>query len=286
MNNEELITMQQLNKSHMNDLLSLATIVGWDYDLEEIQTLLFSGTMFGHITLEKTVISCAAIIPYGARLASIGMVIVHPNYRGRGLAKALLIHCMNQVPRNMALMLIATKEGRPVYEKLSFKEYSHVTKLLGEGKQMKLVELDGYTIHPLEKTDLEEMLVLDQAAFGSSRVLFLENRIKQAKDSLVLKNRKGVIVGYALTVKKPSNLVIGPIVAQDDEQAILLIQTIIANNPGSIRIDVVEGKNKVIEDLQKLGFQIANRPPVMVKNIEAFAKRNNCLYAIAAQAYG
>jgi predicted GNAT family N-acyltransferase len=285
MNNEELITMQQLNKSHMNDLLSLATIVGWDYDLEEIQTLLVSGTMFGHITLEKKVVSCAAIIPYGAKLASIGMVIVHPNYRGRGLAKVLLIHCMNQLPRNMALMLIATKEGRPVYEKLSFKEYSHVTKLLGKGKQMKLV-LDGYTIHQFVKTDLEEMLVLDQAAFGSSRVLFLENRIKQAKDSLVLKDRKGVMVGYALTVKKPSNLVIGPIVAQDDEQAILLIKTIIANNQGSIRIDIVEGKNTIMEELQKLGFQIVNRPPVMVKNIEAFPKRNNCLYAIAAQAYG
>lgn len=285
MNNEELLTMQQLNKSHKNDLLSLATIVGWDYDLEEIQTLLYSGTIFGHITLEKKVISCAAIIPYGSKLASIGMVIVHPNYRGRGLAKTLLLQCMNQVPKNMALMLIATKEGRPVYEKLAFKEYSHVTKLLGEGKRMKL-ELDDYTIHPLEQTDLEEMFIFDQAAFGSSRVLFLENRIKQAKDSLVLKNRKGVMVGYALTVKKTSNLVIGPIVAQDEEQAILLIKTIIANNQGSIRIDIVEGKNTITEELQKLGFQIVNRPPVMVKNMETFPKRNNCLYAIAAQAYG
>jgi len=285
MNNEELLTMQQLNKSHKNDLLSLATIVGWDYDLEEIQTLLYSGTIFGHITLEKKVISCAAIIPYGSKLASIGMVIVHPNYRGRGLAKKLLLQCMNQVPKNMALMLIATKEGRPVYEKLAFKEYSYVTKLLGEGKRMKL-ELDDYTIHPLEQTDLEEMFIFDQAAFGSSRVLFLENRIKQAKDSLVLKNRKGVMVGYALTVKKPSNLVIGPIVAQDEEQAILLIKTIIANNQGSIRIDIVEGKNTITEELQKLGFQIVNRPPVMVKNMETFPKRNNCLYAIAAQAYG
>lgn len=285
MNNEKIITMQQLNKSHTNDLLTLATIVGWDYDGKEIETLLVSGTMYGHITLEKTVISCAAIIPYGANLASIGMVIVHPDYRGRGLAKALLIKCMEQTTKNRAIMLIATEEGKPVYDKLGFKDYSHVTKLLGEGNNIK-IELDGYTINPLEKTDVEEMLALDQAAFGSSRVVFLENRIKQAKDSLILKNRKGVIVGYALTVKKPSNLVIGPVVAQDDEQAMLLIQTIIANNQGRIRIDVVEGKNTIMEGLQMLGFQIANRPPVMVKNIEAFPVRNNSLYAIAAQAYG
>lgn len=285
MNNEKIITMQQLNKSHMNDLLSLATIVGWDYDEEEIQTLLVSGTMYGHITEEKTVIACAAIIPYGANLASIGMVIVHTDFRGRGLAKALLIKCMEQTTKNRAIVLIATEQGKPVYDKLGFKNYSHVTKLLGKGNHIK-IELDGYSINPLEKTDVEEMLVLDQAAFGSSRVVFLENRIKQAKDSLVLKNRKGVIVGYALTVKKPSNLVIGPVVAQDDEQAMLLIQTIIANNQGSTRIDVIEGKNTIIKELQKLGFQIANRPPVMVKNIEAFPNRNNSLYAIAAQAYG
>ncbi|WP_312095980.1 GNAT family N-acetyltransferase [Niallia sp.] len=285
MNKEDIVMMQQLNKSHMNDLLSLATIVGWDYDVEEIETLLASGIVYGHLTLVKTAISCAAIIPYGDNLASIGMVIVHPEYRGRGLAKGLLVHCMNQVSKNMALMLIATKEGRPVYEKLGFKEYSHVTKLLGEGNQAK-IELDGYTIRPLETTDLEELLVLDQAAFGSSRAPFLENRIKQAKDTLVLKNQKGMIVGYTLSVEKPTNLVIGPVVAQNDEQAMFLIQTIIATYKGRIRIDVMDGKSTIIEELQKLGFQIANCPPVMVKNIEAFPERNDSLYAIAAQAYG
>ena len=91
MNNEKIITMQQLNKSHMNDLLSLATIVGWDYDEEEIQTLLVSGTMYGHITVEKTVIACAAIIPYGANLASIGMVIVHPDFEEEDLRKHYLL---------------------------------------------------------------------------------------------------------------------------------------------------------------------------------------------------
>ena len=285
MNKEKIVTMQQLNKAHRNDLLSLATIVGWDYDVAEIETLLASGKVYGHLTIVKTVISCAAIIPFGDNLASIGMVIVHPDYRGRGLAKELLIHCMNQVSNNMALMLIATKEGRPVYEKLGFIEYSHVTKLLGEGNQDK-IELDGYTICTLETIDLKELHLLDQAAFGCLRAKFLENRIKQAMDALILKNHKGLIVGYALSIKMPTNLVIGPVVAQNDEQAMCLIQTIIANNKGSIRIDVLDGKITIIEDLQKLGFQIANRPPVMVKNTEAFPERNNSLYAIAAQAYG
>ena len=126
MKKEEVVTRQQLNQLHIGDLLSLATIVGWDYDREEIQTLLASGSVYGHVNIDKMVISCAAIIPYGAKLASIGMVIVHPDYRGRGLAKELLIQCMSQVTQNTALMLIATKEGRPVYEKLGFKLNNYI----------------------------------------------------------------------------------------------------------------------------------------------------------------
>ncbi|MED3794823.1 GNAT family N-acetyltransferase [Niallia alba] len=284
MKKEEVVTRQQLNQLHIGDLLSLATIVGWDYDIEEIQTLLASGSVYGHVNIDKTVISCAAIIPYGANLASIGMVIVHPDYRGRGLAKELLIQCMSQVTQNTALMLIATKEGRPVYEKLGFKEYSHVTKFLGEGRTLE-VALDGYSISPLNKTDIKEMMELDKMAFGSGRELFLKNRIKQAKDTLVLKEQ-GIIVGYALAVKKPANLVLGPVVAQNDKQAMLLIQTMIATNKGSIRIDVLDGKTSLMKELETVGFQVNDRPPVMVKNLEAFPKRNNSLYAIAAQAYG
>jgi N-acetylglutamate synthase-like GNAT family acetyltransferase len=284
MNKEKIVTMQLLNQIHMEDLLSLATIVGWDYDKQEIRTLLASGTVFGHVNDKRTVISCAAIIPYGSNLASIGMVIVHPDYRGIGLAKELLVTCMNQVSKDSALMLIATREGRPVYEKLGFNDYSHVTKLLGEGQQCRQ-SLNGYTISPYQSKDFKEMLKLDKEAFGCERDLFLKNRLEQAKEVIVIK-KSNLIVGYAAAVKKPANLVIGPVVAQNDEQAMLLIQTIISNNRGMIRMDVVEGKKEIIKALVELDFQEKDRPPVMVKNSEAFPERNGSLYAIAAQSYG
>lgn len=284
MNKKKFVTMQLLNQKHMEDLLSLAAIVGWDYDRQEIRTLLASGTVFGHVNDKNTVISCAAIIPYGIHLASIGMVIVHPDYRGIGLAKELLVTCMNQVSKDSALMLIATREGRPVYEKLGFNDYSHVTKLLGEGKYCRQ-SLNGYTISPYQSKDFKEMFELDKKAFGCERDLFLKNRLDQAKEVIVIK-KSNLIVGYAVAVRKPANLVIGPVVAQNDEQAMLLIQTIISNNTGMIRMDVVEGKKELIKALGELDFQEKDRPPVMVKNSEAFPVRNGSLYAIASQSYG
>ncbi|MEM5593875.1 hypothetical protein AAHH67_22790 [Niallia circulans] len=51
-------------------------------------------------------------------------------------------------------------------------------------------------------------------------------------------------------------------------------------------MDVVEGKKEIIKALVELDFQEKDRPPVMVKNSEAFPERNGSLYAIAAQSYG
>ncbi|WP_322741753.1 hypothetical protein [Fictibacillus phosphorivorans] len=60
-------------------LIELSSSVGWDYDEGEINTILLSGNIYGHKNPKGKIVSSAAIIPYDTNLASIGMVIVHPN---------------------------------------------------------------------------------------------------------------------------------------------------------------------------------------------------------------
>ncbi|OQO98791.1 GNAT family N-acetyltransferase, partial [Geobacillus sp. 44B] len=69
------------------ELILLSASVGWDYDEHEIRTMMKSGKIYGHKNEEGKVVSSAAIIPYDTSLASIGMVIVHEEYRGMGLGK-------------------------------------------------------------------------------------------------------------------------------------------------------------------------------------------------------
>lgn len=68
----------QLDHRDIDALIHLSASVGWDYDAAEINTLLTVGYMFGHKTSVGELVSSAAIVPYAAAFAFLGMVIVHP----------------------------------------------------------------------------------------------------------------------------------------------------------------------------------------------------------------
>jgi len=61
---------------------------------------------------------------YGEDLAWIGMLLVHPDYRRRGIATALMERALEHLRsrRIRCIKLDATPEGRPVYERLGFRD--------------------------------------------------------------------------------------------------------------------------------------------------------------------
>ncbi len=69
------------------------------------------------------VVASTTAICYGQDLAWIGMVLVRPDHRSRGLARALMEHCLEWLTtrRIRQVKLDATDMGRPLYEKLGFR---------------------------------------------------------------------------------------------------------------------------------------------------------------------
>ena len=61
---------------------------------------------------------------YAPELAWIGMVLVHPDYRRRGIARALLARCIEYLRGRGArcIKLDATPLGKQVYDELGFKD--------------------------------------------------------------------------------------------------------------------------------------------------------------------
>ncbi|MCX6903902.1 MAG: GNAT family N-acetyltransferase [Verrucomicrobia bacterium] len=66
----------------------------------------------------------ATTTTYGLDLAWIGMVLVHPDYRRRGLGKALLERCLGSLRERgiRCVKLDATPLGKTVYDNLGFKD--------------------------------------------------------------------------------------------------------------------------------------------------------------------
>ncbi|KON88170.1 acetyltransferase [Sporosarcina globispora] len=281
------VELAELNHNDIPGLINLSASVGWDYDEYEVRTLLKSGRVFGHKNHEGRVVSSAAIIPYDTKLASIGMVIVHKDFRGIGLAKEAVQKCTDSVSKEMVLMLIATNEGKPLYEKLGFTTVAFISKFLCDKFVAgNLQNHDGVFVEDFNPSDFPKLLDLDGAAFGDKRSIFLSSRIRQAHQCLVAKNNKGEIVGYGLSIKGPVNLILGPIGAPDWKTAALIIEKLAIKHEGRLRIDVPAGKEDFMSFLELSGFAKVNTPPVMAKGSAKIPPGNNMLYAIASQAYG
>lgn len=108
--------VERLKKENIEDIVVLSSYIGWDYNRAEVETIFNSGIVYGVWNERKKLIASAAIILYGEALASIGMVIVHPDYKGKGIGKMITNSCIKSVSTQNPIMLIATDEGKPLYE--------------------------------------------------------------------------------------------------------------------------------------------------------------------------
>lgn len=278
--------MTSLNKEDMAGLIRLSASVGWDYNEQEINTLLSAGAVFGHKNEQGDLISSSAIFPYGPQLASIGIVIVHENYRGKRLGQELVQACIQTVPTETAIMLIATEQGKPLYEKLGFQTVSSVHKYLHDNYIPTHKEDRKYEIIPLTDSLFPHVLELDRASLGADRELFLRLRIKQAKQGIVVRNNNGEIAGYGLCIQGPVYSVLGPVVAMNSDIAASIVEHLAKGCQGRLRIDVPDEQKAFTRYLKEYGFRNENQPPLMLKNARQLPVRNDTLYGIASQAFG
>lgn len=234
-------TLDEFDIQDILGLIDLSTSVGWDYNEEEITTIISAGTIYGHKDKEGKIISSAAIVEYDSLVASIGMVIVRDEYRGYGLGKIATGKCIESVKGNTTVMLIATEAGKSMYEKMGFISIDTVHKYICDSFIPNRIDnLHNMTIEDLNVEDMPQVILLDKNAFGDTRKKFLLNRIKHAKKALVVRNADGHIVGFGLAISGSENLLLGPIVAPNADTAYLLIDKFARNHPGKIRIDVLE----------------------------------------------
>lgn len=278
------MSLQKLGNADIEGLVALSREAGWDYDEKELGTILSAGVITGHRNEMGKIISSAALLPYVKGAASIGMVIVSPEYRRLGLGEAVVKECM-ALAQNVPILLISTPEGRPLYEKLGFSEVRKIHKFLCDEYRPSR-KASPYKIAVMKKDHLEEVYEADRLAFGTARRIFLSKRVEQSEKALVLKDMADRVVGFGLSIAGPENLILGPIVSFDQASAAALTHELAHSHNGTLRIDVPDGQQLFMDELIRCGFKKVSEPPVMIIHAKGMPERNGRLYGIAAQAFG
>jgi GNAT superfamily N-acetyltransferase len=232
---------------------ALRALAGWNQTLGDWQRLLahepggcfiaeWDGSPAGTATTTR----------YGTDLAWIGMVLVHPDYRRRGIGQALLQHCLDYLQDVSCVKLDATPLGKMLYEQLGFQEEWSLTRWEGTPA------LPQLTSWPPEMQPWETSLAveqLDTQAFGVSRQKLLGHLASQSCLASIGRDAGGNIGGYGILREGARALYAGPIVAASAELGGKLATHIAAHTRGNLVYWDIPDLNAAAVDLaKKLGL--------------------------------
>jgi ribosomal protein S18 acetylase RimI-like enzyme len=205
----------------------------------------------------------ATTIIYGAELAWIGMVLVHPDRRRRGIGQALLQRCIGHLRGRgvRCIKLDATPLGKPVYDGLGFQDEWTLTRWERSGPPDPSAASDPTTrIRDWRETDADRLERIDTAAFGVSRRRLLAELGKQSRGALVAESETGDPIGHGRLRQGARAFHLGPVVARSAETAIAIIEALltrhVAGADGKIFWDIPDQNTAAVAWAGEHGFTI------------------------------
>jgi GNAT superfamily N-acetyltransferase len=238
--------------------LELCRFAGWNQIRSHWEVLLAlapDGVLVAEV--DGQVRATASAVSHGGRTGWIGMILVHPDFRGRGIATSLMNRCIAHLRglRVGGIKLDATDLGRPVYLKLGFKDERAICRYVG--KRVSLPSSLG-GVRPIASTDWPIIARTDRAAFDADRTALLKLLHAQGHSAVVAAGPTIQAYGFARRGFHASS--IGPVVAADPESARGLIVHLLDKLPeGEVYWDFMPDNAPCRELAESLGFTVARK---------------------------
>ncbi len=225
-------------------------------------------------------IGCIAGIRYNASYGFIGLFIVTSEYRGNGYGCELWKHALNHLENLPCIGLEAAPSRITDYSKWGFKASSDTTRwqLIHSDKLLKdnlLFNNQFEQLHLLEGHNIpsNSIQAYDAKREPSPRPHFLSDWLNHSAGKvLALVDRDNNCHGFGrirpCLLKEGEGWRIGPLIADSDELAELLIRNLTERHPGIILLDS-PGLNPGANDLcERLGFNKSSQTLRMYKGTQ------------------
>jgi ribosomal protein S18 acetylase RimI-like enzyme len=232
------------------------------YRLDDWQFALRLGT--GYVAqLDGEAVGTAVCWRFGRSHATVGMVIVAPQWRSRGVERRLLATVLAKLGARSVLMH-AGADGRALFEELGFVGVGELRQHQGIAASAPIAELDsGERLRPLGRSDAALLAALDARAAGMPREAALAALLETSEGVVV--DRDGELTGFALLRRSGRGDVIGPVVATDAEHAKALIGHWLGRRAGMMIRIAVPADSGLVGWLERLDLVAVSTATVMIR---------------------
>ncbi len=230
---------------------------------------------------------------HGPALAWIGMMLVEPGLRRRGVGRALLTHAIEGLGLRgvRCVKLDATPLGRPLYHSLGFRdEWSlHRWERPGGAPLSRDVVPEGVAgrVALRKLADVGALEALDASAFGIFRRRLLSDLVPASDRALVLEGSDSRPRAFGFLRGGSRALYLGPVVASDPPAGITLANALLSGGAGHpVFWDIPDDNDAAIACARTLGFT-AQRPLVrMVRGPDVCPGDPRMQFALAGPEVG
>jgi len=267
--------------------MGLKDIAGWNQTTDDWERFL-AASPDGCFVAEWNgqVAGTVTTIIYEGRLAWIGMVLVNPEQRGRGLGTALLLKAIDHLEARKipCVKLDATPQGKPIYARLGFQIEYEIERhcLTREGHPQAGPE----TVSSAAE-NIASLLEMDREVFGADRSAVLRSLAGSAPELVALSLSGGSVKGFALGRKGSEADHLGPWVASRESAASQVLEAfLLRSRRRVIYVDMVKDNPWAAALLAAKGFQFSRKLTRMYRGKNAHPGRPGFLCAILGPEFG
>ena len=270
--------------------LRLKELAGWNQTAADWNRLLDASPKGCFVAeVEGKVCGTATTISFENKFAWIGMVLVDPEYRSRGIGTNLLERTIEHLDQQKipTMKLDATPQGKPLYEKLGFvTEYGIERWVLKRAHHVDLENVDSKRVL-LSPAQLESIVGKDREVFGADRSSLLRSLYGETPNYAMSVWNGGTLQGYAFGRKGSFADHLGPWMAENSAAARPLLHGFLAHSSReTLIVDCLTANAVALELLRTSGFRYARTLTRMVRGPNGYPGKPDTVCAILGPEFG
>lgn len=269
--------------------MELVRAAGWNQTEADWKRFLEAGRPGCFVAeVEREVSGTVATIIYDDELAWIGMVLVSPRHRGRGIGTNLLKLALEHLDSHgpLTIKLDATPLGKPIYERCGFVPECEMERWMRTSIPL---SPPGHRAAVQGEADagLEDIVAMDRDAFGANRSALLRSLHRDASEFTAAIWKEGTLAGYVLGRHGSQADQLGPWIAQDQNIARELLQRFLSHSTCEhVIADCLKSNSSALELLRSEGFEFSRPLTRMVRGKSHRTERPEMIYAIVGPEFG